>query len=63
MTDATADIGKRRGRPAVGSVGVLVKLPPADLAALDGWISAQDAPYSRPEAIRHLLRVMLGSAP
>jgi hypothetical protein len=59
MTNAIADIGKKKGRPPVGSVGVLVKLPPDDLAALDAWIDRQPAPPSRPEAIRLILREKL----
>jgi metal-responsive CopG/Arc/MetJ family transcriptional regulator len=62
MTEAIADIGKKRGRPAVGSTGVLVKLPPDQLATLDAWIAAQAQPPSRPEAIRTLLQHALPDA-
>jgi hypothetical protein len=49
---------KRMGRPPVGSTSINVRLPPAELAALDAWIVKQDDPQpSRPEAIRrHLTR-------
>ena len=60
MSDAIADT-RKRGRPPVGSVGVMVKLPPDQLAALDAWIAERspDAALSRPEAIRALLRERL----
>jgi hypothetical protein len=57
---AIADIGKKRGRPAVGSTGVLVKLPPNQLTALDEWITRQPEAPSRPEAIRQILTEKLG---
>jgi hypothetical protein len=57
MTDAIADIRNKRGRPKVGSTGVLVKFTPSQLAALDGWIAAQDDKPSRPEAVRRILAV------
>jgi anti-sigma factor RsiW len=34
---------------------ILVRLQPAQLAAVDAWIARQDARLSRPEAIRRLL--------
>ena len=34
---------------------ILVRLQPAQLAALDAWIGRQDAQLSRPEAIRRLV--------
>jgi len=55
MADAIPDIRKRRGRPPVGSTGVLVKLPPDQLSQLDDWIAAQAVPPTRPEAVRQLL--------
>lgn len=61
MVKAIADIGKKRGRPATGSTGILVKMLPDQLAALDAWISAQPEKVSRPEAVRRLLGSMLES--
>jgi hypothetical protein len=45
---------KRIGRPPVGSTLVGVRLPPDELAALDGWIANQKDEPTRPEAIRRL---------
>ncbi len=56
--------GKRIGRPPVGSLNIGVRLPPAELAALDAWIAKQNDPQpSRPEAIRHHLKRALSSEP
>jgi hypothetical protein len=45
----------------VDSVSVGVRFPPDELAALDGWIAAEqsDAP-SRPEAVRRIVRDRVG---
>ena len=53
----TLSVNKKRiGRPPVGSTLIGVRLPPAELAALDAWIAKQNDPQpSRPEAIRHHL--------
>ena len=61
MADAIPDIQKKRGRPAVGSTGVLVKLPPEDLELLDAWIAAHE-PMSRPEAMRRILKLVATGA-
>jgi hypothetical protein len=55
-----SDVRKRgKGRPRVDSVAVTVRIPPADLEAIDRWIDAQaDAP-SRPAAIRRLVELAL----
>jgi hypothetical protein len=50
----------KRGRPAVNSTPISVRLPPDQLAALDDWIAAQSSEVSRPEAIRRLLSAALG---
>jgi hypothetical protein len=51
---------KKRGPPPTGKgVPILVRLQPALLANLDGWISAQEASFTRPEAIRRLIEVAL----
>jgi hypothetical protein len=53
-------IKKGRGRPATGQ-GTLVgvRLQPDDLSELDDWISEQDEPFTRPEAIRRLVEMGL----
>jgi hypothetical protein len=50
---------KRIGRPPVGSTLVGVRLPPAELAALDAWIAEQKDRQTRPEAIRRMIGVVL----
>jgi len=46
----------RRGRPRVHATPVNTRFPPAELQALDAWITSQPAPRpSRPEAIRRLV--------
>lgn len=47
------------GRPKIGSVGLLVKMPPDLLDAIDRWIAEDGAmlgapSMTRPEAIRRL---------
>lgn len=39
---------------------MLVRLQPEDLAALDEWIDQDGARFSRPEALRVLMRHALG---
>jgi hypothetical protein len=53
-------IKKDRGRPATGQ-GTLVgvRLTAFQLAKLDTWISAQNAPMTRPEAIRAMMETIL----
>jgi hypothetical protein len=50
-----------RGRPPTGGrrEGVMVRLEPSQLAALDAWISKQSAPLTRPEAIRAMMETIL----
>jgi hypothetical protein len=45
----------RRGR----GKGVLARLQPDRLAAIDAWIAEQDAPMTRPQAIRAMLDAVL----
>jgi len=47
---------KRRG-PLPTGIGksINVRLQPAQLAALDKWITARGEPITRPEAVRRLL--------
>jgi hypothetical protein len=48
---------KKIGRPFVGSTLIGVRVPPAELAALDAWIAALDDPKpTRQEALRMLAR-------
>ena len=57
MAKSIRDIPKKqRGRPSTGGrrEGVMVRLEPAQLEALDGWIKKHDV-ESRPEAIRRLV--------
>ena len=44
---------------AAEGVQVVVRLQPDQLNALDGWISKQDAPLTRPEALRAMLSTVL----
>jgi hypothetical protein len=50
---------KRIGRPPVGASLIGVRVPPAQLAALDAWIAKQSAPLTRPEAIRAMMDTIL----
>ena len=53
-------IKKGRGRPATGQGTLIgVRLQPSQLAALDTWIAKQDAPLTRPEAIRAMMETIL----
>jgi hypothetical protein len=62
MRQALSGIKKSRGRPRVGSTGVMCRLPPPLLADLDKWIKRHAEPLSsRPEAIRLILKNWLSS--
>jgi hypothetical protein len=52
---------KKRGRPATGGrgAGILVRLQPNRLTAIDSWIAGQGTPMTRPEAIRAILDTVL----
>jgi hypothetical protein len=52
---------KARGRPVTTGKGTLVgvRLQPSQLAALDAWIAKQNAPLTRPEAIRAMMETIL----
>jgi hypothetical protein len=50
---------KRIGRPPVGAIPVLVRIPPAEMQPIDNWISKQNGFLSRPEAIRRLVELGL----
>jgi hypothetical protein len=46
---------KRVGRPPVGAILIGVRVTPAHLAMLDGWIKEHAPEMSRPQAIRRLV--------
>jgi hypothetical protein len=50
---------KRIGRPPVGAIPVLVRIPPADMQPIDNWILEQPKFLSRPSAIRRLVEIGL----
>jgi hypothetical protein len=51
---------KTIGRPRIDAVPVLVRIPPDELAVIDGWIKGRPAPKpTRPEAIRRLVELAL----
>jgi hypothetical protein len=52
---------RKRGRPATGGrgEGILVRLQPNRLTAIDAWIAEQSAPMTRPEGIRAILDTVL----
>jgi hypothetical protein len=55
ISDIRKAMKKKIGRPKIGSVPVLVKVPPGELADLDAWIATQEDPKpTRPEALRRL---------
>lgn len=61
MTEQEKVLAKKRGRPATGRGQTIgVRLHPEQLAQLDAWIADQPQPISRPEALREMLRVVLG---
>src|SRR4051794_9597714 len=63
MRRVIPDIKKPRGRPRIDATAIGLRVPPAQLARLDGWISRQPAPKpTRPEAIRRLMEAGLQSA-
>ena len=47
------------GRPKVGAILIGVRVPPADVTTLDGWIKKHAPGLSRPEAIRRLVEIGL----
>jgi len=61
MKKATVISRKKRGpRPTGKGEPVVVRIQPALMASLDGWIAKQAPPFpSRPEAIRRLVELGL----
>ena len=58
---SVSDTRKKIGRPPVGSTGVMVRLPPDQLAAVDNWAASEDDVPSRPEAVRRLVTLGLAN--
>jgi hypothetical protein len=58
---AKQTVQPRKRGPAPTGIGtpVQVRLQPSQLAALDAWIAKQDAPLTRPEAIRAMMETIL----
>jgi hypothetical protein len=54
---------KRIGRPPVGAIPVLVRIPPTEMLPIDAWISEKGDHVSRPEAIRRLVELGLKQKP
>jgi hypothetical protein len=60
MKESINVIKKSRGRPATGTGTLIgVRLQPPQLKALDTWIAQQNAPLTRPEAIRAMMETIL----
>ena len=55
MTRQLTRLLKRRGPAPKGAVGVMVRIEPGLLRALDEWIEGQGEPISRPAAIRKIV--------
>ena len=49
--------GGGKGAPLIG-----IRVPPRELAAIDGWIEKQKETLSRPVAIRRLVAIALEAA-
>ena len=59
MAKQTVQPKKRGPAPTGKGTPIQVRLQPSQLAALDGWIAKQDAPLTRPEAIRAMMETAL----
>jgi hypothetical protein len=61
MAKSTVSDTRKRppGRPAVGSTGIMVRMPPSDLVALDRWIAKQPEELTRPEALRVMMAMVI----
>lgn len=60
MASSTTPISKKRGPKPKGAIGIMVRVPPLQVAALDAWIARQPDPKpTRPEAIRRLIEAGL----
>jgi hypothetical protein len=66
MIRSIEDIPKKRGRKPAGgrNAGVMVRIPPDQLARLDAWIATLPDPKpTRPEAIRRALERQTSAQP
>jgi hypothetical protein len=55
-----SDIRKKRiGRPPVGAIPIMVRVPPAGVKEIDDWIKKRAPEMSRPQAIRRLVELGL----
>jgi hypothetical protein len=61
MRPSTILIPKKRGPKPKGAIGVMVRLPPEQTAAVDAWAAAQPDLPSRPEALRRLAALALAA--
>ena len=61
MRQSITLISKKRGPKPKGAIGVLVRMPPDQIAALDGWAAQHPDIRSRPEAIRRLIEAGLAA--
>jgi hypothetical protein len=60
MIRRTVITKKRRGPVPTGKGTLIgVRLQPSHLVALDAWIAKQDAPVTRPEAMRAMMETIL----
>jgi hypothetical protein len=60
MAKQTVQPKKKRGPAPTGKgTPVQVRLQPSHLKALDAWIAQQNAPLTRPEAIRAMMETIL----
>lgn len=50
---------RKVGRPLVGSKSLHVKVPPKELADIDEWIKRQPIRYTRPAAMREIVKQAL----
>ena len=58
------DVTKKRGRPVTTGKGqpLTVRVLPDDLNLLDLWIAANEPDATRPEAVRRIVRSVIGTA-
>ena len=61
MAGQETPVSKKRGPKPKGSIGVMVRMLPDQVALLDAWIAQQPQPMTRPEAIRAFLTAALRS--
>ena len=59
MAKQTVQPKKRGPAPTGKGTPIQVRLQPSHLKALDAWIAKQNAPLTRPEAIRAMMETIL----